>query len=107
MEQQSHTQAKTYKLNLTDPELSGQKAKCLLLTMVDNRIDYHNRESFCISIRNGKSSIDHFAALRLLQEAKRQVNGIIFQALESGYNITISGNLVITLPDGRTCKKVV
>lgn len=107
MAKQHNITAKTYHVNLMDLDLSGPEAKNLLLTLVNNRIDYHNRESFSTTVCNGKSSVDHLGAIHLLQQAKQALNGIIFQAREGGNRIKVSGNIVINLLDEHNCKKVV
>ncbi len=106
MEKVPNIQPAGYQVSLFEMEMPGAEARNVLLTLVNDRIDYHNREHFGLTVR-GKGGIDHQRAITTLTEVKHELNTVLSHALQNGTRVKITANLSIDLTDESNRKKVV
>ncbi|MFV8354629.1 hypothetical protein ACNQGB_00395 [Flavobacterium sp. XS1P32] len=82
---------------LIDGIFIAEEAEKVLTTLLNYKIDYHNREDFSNHIRFNQSIENSKKRIQELNSTKDDIKKMIQESKKEGYNLIINSNITIRL----------
>ena len=82
---------------LIDGIFTAEEAEKVLTTLLNYKIDYHNREDFSNHIRFNQNIEHSKKRINELNSTKDEIKKMIQESKKEGFNLIISSNITIRL----------
>jgi hypothetical protein len=86
-------------IKLIDGTYSGIEAAEILLSVIDDKIRFHEVKKFSFSIRFGIDSVESVKRLKELKEDRKKITTIIEKQKDNNVEFTISSSINITVKE--------
>lgn len=86
-----------YQYKLIEGDFSTEEAKKVLLSLINNKIDYHNLNAFSDFIRNNESLDKSKNRILELTKTREAISLLISEAKKSGLKLNIKSYITIEL----------
>ena len=90
---------KNENIALISGDFKPEEAKELLLTLINHKINYHERKSFSSEIRLGDKDKHSGVRIEQLRASKSQINALIEEAAKKGLTLKIDSVISIELSE--------
>lgn len=86
-----------YDFKLIDGVFEPSDAEKVLISLINNKINYHHLEDFSNHIRFNDNLSHSKKRVQELHQTKEDLKKLIDQAKEKGYHLTVNSTIEITL----------
>ena len=86
-----------HKYKLIEGDFSTEEAKTVLMSLINNKIDYHNLNAFSDLIRNNEVTDTSKSRVFELIKAREEISILINEASKKGLRLNIKSNITIEL----------
>ena len=84
-----------YKFKLIQGEFAPDEAKSILFTLVNSKINFHQMESFGITVRSSGDTSFHENRIKQLTQSNVDIRRVIEYAAENNLRLKITSNIEI------------
>lgn len=85
-----------YTLKLIDTKFTPEEAKEVLLTLINNKIQFHSTKNFSSEIRTGLSEENSRQRIDELEEAKKEIIALTEKAKEMNILLDVESSIHIS-----------